>query len=136
MALSGLRATAEPTGRHHNGLKQENIMRILRLAAMIVGIMGAAIGLSAQKASATPLAGSLPAATATAGDNSLVSNVYYRRRFYYGRPAFRRVYYRPVYYRRYYRPRRVYYRRFYRPRVVCRIRYGYYGPRRVCFRRF
>jgi len=83
---------------------------------MIVGIMGAAIGLSAQKASATPLAGSLPAATATAGDNSLVKNVYYRRRFYYGRPAFRRVYYRPVYYRRYYRPRRVYYRRFYRPR--------------------
>src|SRR3954471_17671960 len=75
-------------------------MRILRLAALIVGIMGAAIGLSAQKASATPLAGSLPAATAAAGDNALVSNVYYRRA-YYDR--------RPIYYRRYYRPRRLYY---------------------------
>ncbi len=103
-------------------------MRILRLAAMIVGIMGAAIGLSAQKASATPLAGSLPAATAAAGDNALVSNVYYRRAYYYRRP---------IYYRRYYRPRRLYYYpRYYRPRFVCRIRYTYWGPRRVCFRRW
>jgi len=53
-------------------------MRILKLAALIVGIMGAAIGLSGQKASATPLAGSLPAA-AMAGQNPLVGNVYYRR---------------------------------------------------------
>jgi len=111
-------------------------MRILKLAALIVGIMGAAIGLSGQKASATPLAGSLPAA-ATAGQNPLVGNVYYRRVYYYRRPVFRRVYYRrPVYYRRVYRPRRFYYPAYYRPRVVCRIRYGYYGPRRVCFRRF
>ncbi len=54
-------------------------MPILRLAAMIVGIMGAVIGLSAQKASAMPLPGLLPAATATTGDNSLVSKVYYRQ---------------------------------------------------------
>ena len=114
-------------------------MRILRLAAMIVGVVVGATGLSVEKASATPLAGSLPAATAAAGGNPLVSDVYYRRRFYYGRPAFYRpYYYRPAYY---YRPRRFYYRPYYYrpvygPRVVCRIRYGYWGPQRVCFRRW
>lgn len=113
-------------------------MRVLRFAALIVGIMGAAIGLSGQKAQATPFAGSLPAAAATS-QNPLIDNVYYRRVYYYRRPVFRRVYYyrRPVFYRRYYyRPRRFYYPVYYRPRVVCRIRYGYWGPRRVCFRRW
>src|SRR5215207_2120381 len=104
---------------------EETTMRILRLAALIVGIMGAAIGALTQKASATPLAGSLPAAMAMTAETPLVSNVRY----------YRRVYYRhPVFYRRYYRPRRFYRPVYYRPRVVCRIRYGYYGPRRVCFR--
>ena len=115
-------------------------MRILRLAAMIVGILGAAVGLSGQPASATPLVGSLPAAAST-GDNSLVAGVQfgpgygygYGRRFY--RPRYyypRRAYYAP----RFYRPRRAYYPYRYRPRIVCRIRYTYYGPRRVCFRRY
>jgi hypothetical protein len=102
-------------------------MRMLRLAALIIGIMGAAIGLSGRTAQATPLVGSLPAATA-AGQNPLVSDVYWRRAYYYRRPVFYRRYY--------YRPRRFYYRVYYRPRVVCRIRYGYWGPRRVCFRRW
>ena len=95
-------------------------MRMLRLAALIVGIMGATVGLLGRTAQATPLVGSLPAATA-AGQNPLVSDVYWRRAYYYRRPVF---------YRRYY------YRPYYRPRIVCRIRYGYWGPRRVCFRRW
>lgn len=111
-------------------------MRILRLAAMIVGVLVGATGLSVEKASATPLAGSLPAATAAPGGGPLVSDVYYRRRFFYARP-FYRPYYRPAFYPRYYyRPRAYYYPGFYGPRVVCRIRYGYWGPRRVCFRRW
>ena len=106
-------------------------MRMLRLAALIVGIMGATVGLLGRTAQATPLVGSLPAATA-AGQNPLVSDVYWRRAYYYRRPVF----YRRHYYRPYYRPRRFYYPAYYRPRIVCRIRYGYWGPRRVCFRRW
>ena len=82
-------------------------MRMLRLAALIIGIMGAAIGLSGRTAQATPLVGSLPAATA-AGQNPLVSDVYWRRAYYYRRPVFYRRYY--------YRPRRFYYPVYTNPR--------------------
>lgn len=109
-------------------------MRFLRLATMVLAIMGGYLGFANGSASATPLGAGSLATGAAQSENSLATYVQYGggygRRYY--RPG-RRIYrpyrgYRP--YRRAFRP----YRGF-RPRVVCRVRITPFGPRRVCVRR-
>ncbi len=111
-------------------------MRLLRLAAMILAIVGGYLALPGGSASAAPIgAGALP--FAQSAGNPLVSKAQW---------GYRRGYYRP--YRAYgYRPYRRYgygygygYRRpvygYGGPRLVCRWRPSPWGPRRVCFRRW
>ncbi len=104
-------------------------MRFVRLAALAAAVLGGFLAISGP-ASATPLAGALPAGEAVGSPLVQKTQYYYvgpRRRY---RPY---GYYRP--YRRVYRP--YYYRPIVRgPRVVCRIRYTAWGPRRVCWRRW
>jgi hypothetical protein len=108
-------------------------MRVLRMAAMALAIVGGYLA-SPNLASAAPIGAGALLLTQSVG-NPLVDKAQY---FYVRRRPYRpyRHYYRPY---RYYRPyvyRRPIYRPYgyYRPRVVCRIRYTAWGPRRVCWR--
>ena len=98
-------------------------MRVLKVAAMVLGIVGGYLGLASAPASAAPFGtGAAPLAQL---ETPLVAKAQwgYRR---YG-------YYRP--YRRYWGPRYGYYG-WGGPRFVCRWRYTPWGPRRVCWRRW
>ncbi|HEY8564077.1 MAG TPA: hypothetical protein VIL65_01150 [Beijerinckiaceae bacterium] len=118
-------------------------MRFLKLATLVIAMIGGGFGLAGTASAASPAAGAAPVAE-------------YTQYGYYGGPRYGR---RPVYGRgfyggpRYGRPvvvRRGYYggprfvRPVYGPRVVCRVRprlvatpYGYVRrPVRVCARRF
>lgn len=127
-------------------------MRLFRMAALAIAIVGGYLGLASAPASAAPgPEGQVHATHPLVADAEYTQ--FYGRRGYYGRPYYGRrvVYARPVYRRPVYYARPVYYRRpvvvrrVYRgPRVVCRVRarlvatpYGYVRrPVRVCTRRF
>ena len=110
-------------------------MRMLRLAAMVLAILGGYLALPGGSASAAPIgAGALP--LAQEAGNPLVEQAGWRRRHFY-RPYYRPYrygYYRP--YRRYWGPRYVVRPVYWGPRLACRWRYTPWGPRRVCWRRW
>ena len=110
-------------------------MRFLKLATLVIAMIGGAFSLAGTASAASPTTGVAPVAEYTQYGYG-----YYGRPRYYRRPVVvRRVYGGPRYYggRRFVRP-------VYGPRVVCRVRprlvatpYGYVRrPVRVCARRF
>lgn len=106
------------------------MMRLLKVAAMALGIIGGYLGLSGAPATAAPFnSGAMPLAQV---ETPLVAKAQWG--YGYGRRGYYRPYraYRPY---RVYRPYRAYRPLYYRPRIVCRVRYTAWGPRRVCFRR-
>jgi hypothetical protein len=126
-------------------------MHVLRLAAMILAIIGGFTALSNRPAAAVPIgAGAMPLAAAS--DNPLVEKAGWRHRHH----GFHRHHWRPHlhhgFYRHHWRPyRHVGFYRPYRfrpvygvgwgyrpvawgPRLVCRWRPSPWGPRQVCWR--
>ena len=118
-------------------------MRLFKMAALAIALLGGYLGLASAPASAAPAEGAIHATSplvASAEYARYHRGGYYGRRAYYARPVYyRRAYRRPAYF-----ARPVVVRRAYGPRVVCRIRprlvatpYGYVRrPVRVCVRRF
>jgi hypothetical protein len=106
-------------------------MRFLKVAAMVLGIMGGYLGLSSAPASATPFsAGAAPLAQL---ETPLVAQAQWGHRHGWG-GGYRRGW-GGYGYRRPWRGGYGYYG-YGGPRLVCRWRPSPWGPRRVCFRRW
>ena len=107
-------------------------MRVLKVAAMVLGIMGGYLGLASAPASAAPFGtGAAPLAQL---ETPLVAKAQWGyRRGWHGGYGYRRHWGGYGYYRPY---RRYGYYGWGGPRFVCRWRPSPWGPRRVCWRRW
>jgi hypothetical protein len=106
-------------------------MRVLKVAAMVLGIMGGYLGLASAPASAAPFGtGAAPLAQL---ETPLVAQAQWGHRGWHG--GYRRGWGGYGYRRHWGGPRYGYYG-WGGPRFVCRWRPTPWGPRRVCFRRW